>query len=38
MPNLLVKKAVMTALEEDLGLRGDITTNNIFDEKTVGTA
>ena len=35
---MLVEKAVMTTLEEDLGLRGDITTNNIFDEKTVGTA
>lgn len=38
IPEMLIEKAVSAALEEDLGLRGDITTNNIFSNTIRGTA
>ena len=38
LPHLLVEAAVKRALEEDLGLGGDITTNSIFNQDTQGTA
>ncbi len=37
-PEHLVADAVAAALEEDLGLAGDITSNAIFDTQTTGTA
>lgn len=37
-PDHLVANAVAMALEEDLGLAGDITSNIIFDAETAGTA
>ena len=37
-PEHLVADAVAAALEEDLGLAGDITSNAIFDTQTSGTA
>lgn len=38
LPTLLVEDAVKSALQEDLGLKGDITSNGIFDESISGSA